>query len=301
MPNYPIRAVARMTGLSLDTLRAWERRYEAVSPSRGQRGREYSDADVARLRALGQLVGRGYSIGAIATLGDAELAGLLAAASHAAALAYEPAATADLAPIIGALDRFDLDALERALNRHAVILPPADLVFAVVVPLLREIGARWEAGRLRPSQEHLASAVVRSVLGGLLRASTRPDGSPTVLFATPTGERHELGLLCAAVLAASAGCRIVYLGPDLPADEIGHAAANAGAEVVVLSMTTPGSVTQRELKAVAQRLHGLEVWVGGPEAQALLAALGHGAVHLDDLSVLVAALARRSAAGRTPR
>ena len=38
-PRYPIRAVARLTGLSLDTLRAWERRYRAVTPVRDERGR----------------------------------------------------------------------------------------------------------------------------------------------------------------------------------------------------------------------------------------------------------------------
>ena len=57
--RYPIRAVARMTGLSADTLRAWERRYEAVAPGRSRRGRLYTDAQVARLRQLADLVGRG--------------------------------------------------------------------------------------------------------------------------------------------------------------------------------------------------------------------------------------------------
>lgn len=297
MPTYPIRAVARMTGLSLDTLRAWERRYEAVVPGRGQRGREYSDADVARLRTLGELIGRGYSIGAIAPLPDAELAELLDA-GRAAPTPRDASPTVDLAPLVRALDRFDLEALEAALNRHAVILPPSDLVFAVVVPLLREIGERWEAGRLRPAQEHLVSAAVRSVLGGLLRTTALRQGSPTVVFATPSGERHELGLLSAAVLAAAAGCRVVYLGPDLPADEIGHAAATTGAEVVVLSLTTPHGVSRRELKALAQQLSGLEAWVGGPEAHLLIAAFGDGALHLADLSALSAALARRTTAGR---
>lgn len=294
MSTYPIRAVSRMTGLSLDTLRAWERRYDAVMPGRGQRGREYSDADVARLRALGQLVDRGYSIGAIAGLGDAELAALLTAVRDAPAARDEPAPTVDLAPLVRALDAFDLNALETALNRHAVVLPPADLIFAVLVPLLHDIGGRWEAGRLRPSQEHLVSAIVRSVLGGLLRTSSRSGGSPTLLFATPAGERHELGLLSAAVLAAAAGSRVVYLGPDLPAAEIAHAAATAGADIVVLSLTTPDGVKPGELKSLSHELHDVEVWVGGPEAGALLDSMGERAQYLRDLASLSAAVGRLS-------
>src|SRR5215207_1255094 len=84
--QYPIRAVSRMTGISVDTLRAWERRHEAVAPIRNDRGRLYSDADVARLHTLGELVKRGHAIGSIAGLGDRELGGLLEAANtHRAA------------------------------------------------------------------------------------------------------------------------------------------------------------------------------------------------------------------------
>ena len=79
-PGYPIRAVARMTGLSVDTLRAWERRYEAVVPTRDDRGRIYSDADVDRLRQLAVLVDRGHAIGAVANLPAGELQRLMGSA-----------------------------------------------------------------------------------------------------------------------------------------------------------------------------------------------------------------------------
>ena len=49
--SYPIRAVSRLTGIGIDTLRAWERRHQAVTPVRDDRGRMYTDADIARLRA----------------------------------------------------------------------------------------------------------------------------------------------------------------------------------------------------------------------------------------------------------
>lgn len=47
------------------------------------------------------------------------------------------------------------------------------------------------AGRLRPAQEHLVSAIVRSVLGGLLRAAMRPNASPKIVFATPTASPED--------------------------------------------------------------------------------------------------------------
>ena len=71
--HYPIRAVAKLTGVAIDTLRAWERRHSAVTPIRDDRGRMYSDADIARLRLLRGAVERGHSIGRVAGLSDAQL------------------------------------------------------------------------------------------------------------------------------------------------------------------------------------------------------------------------------------
>ena len=113
----------------------------------------------------------------------------------------------DLSELLHAIKRYDLAGMEAIVNRHAVMLPPDTLVFAVVLPVLREMGERWQAGTVRPAQEHLVSAVMRTVLGGLLRTLLAARGTDTLVFATLAGERHELGLLCAAVLAASAGHR----------------------------------------------------------------------------------------------
>lgn len=288
---YPIRAVARMTGLSVDTLRAWERRYEAVVPGRDDRGRVYSSADVARLMLLAELVKRGHAIGTVAGLDDDELGQLLKGDHISGEASARPDVVVDLEPLTTALERYDLDGIEAVLNRHAAVLPPRDLVFAVVVPLLQDVGRRWEAGTLRPAQEHLVSAIVRSVIGGLVRAMARPQASPKIVFATPSGERHELGLLCAALLAASAGCSVVYLGPDLPPADIAHAATTAGARVMIVSLTTPGAVEREVIEQLASPPAGVELWVGGPEAGVLVAAAGGRGRHVAGLGDVIPLLA----------
>ena len=263
-----------MTGISLDTLRAWERRYEAVTPMRSERGRLYSEADINRLRHLGRLVERGHAIGTIARLDDAQLMRLVESSEALSPGRSGVVATARLDEITAALDDYDLGVIEQALNRFAAVLSPGDLIFAVILPLLHEVGERWKRGTLRPAQEHLVSAIVRSVLGGLLRVLIRTEALPRVVFAAPSGERHELGLLCAAVLAAADGFGVVYLGPDLPAADIWHAATRAEARIVIISLTTPGAVTRPELRALAQRPAGVALWVGGPAAPEALPSLG---------------------------
>lgn len=294
LAQYPIRAVARMTGISIDTLRAWERRYEAVVPGRSDRGRLYTDADVARLKRLGELVRHGHAIGTIAGMPDAALATLLAREmAHGAGPPTAPA-IADVAALVSALTAYDLEALESGLNRYAAVLPPRELVFSVILPLLQDVGRRWEAGELRPAQEHLVSSIVRSVLGGLLRASNRPHGRPKVVFATPQGERHELGLLCAALLVATAGHGVIYLGADLPAADIAHATAMARAPIVLLSLTTPGAVSRNEVANLVKALPDAEIWVGGPEWARLQTAAPGRIRHVEDLAAVTDLLARHA-------
>ena len=75
---YRISAAAKLTGLSVDTLRAWERRYQAVVPARGDQQRGYSDSDVERLILLRAAVEQGHAISSVAGLQESELRELVA-------------------------------------------------------------------------------------------------------------------------------------------------------------------------------------------------------------------------------
>jgi DNA-binding transcriptional MerR regulator/methanogenic corrinoid protein MtbC1 len=279
--RYPIRAVSRLTGLPVDTLRAWERRYGAVVPERGERGRVYTARHVSRLQLIASLVERGHAIGSIASLPDAELRRLAPAAA-----ADTPAPSGvDLAPLLRAVKQYDLPVLESELSRHSLLLPPEPLIFGVVLPVLRELGQRWEAGSINPAQEHLVSAIVRGMLGGLLRSMPRRAQAP-IVFAAPAGERHELGLLCAAVLAAASGYAPIYLGPDLPAADIAHAVRQSRASTLVLAATIERDDADADLGRLRQLPSAIEVMVGGARAEQLRSAIGSRATPIDSLEEL---------------
>ncbi|MGI9247281.1 MAG: MerR family transcriptional regulator, partial [Steroidobacteraceae bacterium] len=75
---YSIKAVSQATGLSVETLRAWERRYGIVAPQRDDLGRRvYRPDDVLRLRRLREATEQGHPIGRLAQLDDPQLASLL--------------------------------------------------------------------------------------------------------------------------------------------------------------------------------------------------------------------------------
>ncbi len=60
---YPIREVARLTGINPVTLRAWERRYGLVQPTRTESGhRLYSLADIEEVRSILGWIERGVAV-----------------------------------------------------------------------------------------------------------------------------------------------------------------------------------------------------------------------------------------------
>ena len=271
-PSYPIRAVSKMTGIGIDTLRAWERRYGAVTPLRDDRGRMYTEADVARLRLLSGAVEQGHSIGRLAGLTNDQLRDLCGAASVVAVPGADAARRTplDATPLITALRHYDAVGIDQELSRLAAVLRPLELLQDVLMPVLTRVGDDWHSQRARIAHEHLMSSTMRNLLGAFLRLYARREASIRLLFATPSEERHEIATLGAAMLAASAGLGVSYLGADLPAREIVDSVEPAGAQVLVLGLTTAAAdrARERELKTIVRELPaGVELWAGGRGAE----------------------------------
>jgi MerR family transcriptional regulator, light-induced transcriptional regulator len=266
--RYPMRYVISRTGLTADVLRAWERRYGAVRPSRSPAGqRLYTDRDVARLLLLRRATLDGHSIGAIASLDDRALEGLLDASPAAA----EPASV-DLTPLVrdamAGVERLDAGALEATLRRAAMALGATTFVDSFAPRLLVDVGDRWHEGGLGPANEHLATSTMRRVLDWVIEAFVVAPRAPRIVIATPAGERHELGAMLVSAAAVQEGWRVVYLGADLPAAQIVHAATQVRARAVALSIVAAsGRGVAAELHAVARGLpDGTSLLLGGRAA-----------------------------------
>lgn len=294
-PKHPIQVVARRTGLSVDVIRVWERRYRAVSPGRTEtRRRLYSDAEVNRLLLLRRATEAGRRIGDVAGLPTEELA-RLAAADRGAEVTGGAEPDGFVQSCLDAVERMDPTALEGELARAAVSLSLPALLEQVIAVFMREVGERWHRGELRVGQEHLASAVVRSFLGSLYSTSNMGGTGPALLVTTPLGQDHELGALMAAVLAAADGWRVVHLAPNTPAAEIVASAQRIGARAVALAVAYPQDDPRlaQELRLLRRQLPSeIAILVGGRASQGYTAALDEiGARRLDSLDQFRAALA----------
>ncbi len=272
--KYPMRLVTRRTGLTSHLIRAWERRHGAISPHRTPTNRRlYSDEDVERLELLRDATAAGHSIGQIAELETVELRRLVAELRPGGRPSAERAPALDAGAVqreaLAAVTAFDPQRLENVLSRAAVSLSQNAWIEAVVVPLLHEIGDRWADGSLSVANEHLASAVVRTVLGNMNETIGREEAAPRLVVTTPPGQLHELGALLVTVWAASEGWNSTYLGPNLPTADIAAAARMRRAQAVGLSLVYPEQDPDLagELRNLRRRLQkGVMILVGGRAA-----------------------------------
>lgn len=247
MQRFSMKYVTRKTGLTSHTIRVWERRYGAVSPERTETNRRlYTNADIERLKLLRRATLAGHSIGQIARLSIEDLRDWAEIDSEPEPKmpfpspdSQIPSAEGIIEDALGALRLFDREQLEEILHRASATFSLPVLIDQVLSPFFEKLGELWSEGALRVAQEHFSSGIIRGFLANLSRQAESSSTDPVLLVTTPAGQHHEFGALFAATVAASCGWKSIYLGPNLPAEEIAGAAAVNGARAVALSIIYP--------------------------------------------------------------
>jgi DNA-binding transcriptional MerR regulator/methylmalonyl-CoA mutase cobalamin-binding subunit len=269
--GYSIRVVSRLTGISSDTLRMWERRYGFPKPDRNAIGvRVYAQEHVERLLLVARALKAGYRAGEVIHRSRDDLGDLLATA---AGTSLETSSTpASVQAMIAALERTDMDAVRVQLRSAVAALGPKGFLSEVAGPLVEHVGEAWATRRLDVLHEHLLSEALETQIKLLTAAYEGTTRGPVVLLATLPGELHGLGLQMAALYLAISGMTPRVLGVDTPPDQIVAAARSLGARAVGISVSA-GSDLAAAATHVSWLLQELgehvEVWAGGKRARNL--------------------------------
>jgi MerR family transcriptional regulator, light-induced transcriptional regulator len=260
---HTVKRAAELTGLSPDTLRAWERRYGVVSPSRSGGGyRLYDDAALRRLSAMKALVDSGWS-----------------AAQAARRILAEPA-TRDPSPGTGS-DLADVDALAaagremdaarlvRALDEGFAAGSYEQVVDGWLMPALGRLGEAWQSGSVGVAGEHFVSAGVQRRLAGLFDATGQPGPAPVVVVGLARGSRHELGVLAFAVALRRAGLGVVYVGSDLPPEAWVDTVSSRDADAAVIGVPSPDDLpaVRETVQTLRRSCPDVDVLVGGAQQE----------------------------------
>ena len=214
-PVYNVKAVVRQTGVSADTLRAWERRYGVPSPPRTESGyRLYSERDVAIVRWLKAKTEGGMNIAQAVRL----LQSLSAQAPDGPPLAEEVSPTSYVRlceAFIAAATAFDEARADRILNEAFALLSIEDVCLNLIQPILVRLGERWHAGEINISVEHFATSLLRRRLSALMTVMPPASRAGRIVSACAPGEYHELGLLIISLFLRRRGYEVIYLGQNI--------------------------------------------------------------------------------------
>jgi len=262
---YTIRQASLRSGVSVPTIRAWERRYGVVQPQRTAAGyRLYDERAIETLATMRRLVADGWSPSAAAAALREGAAPAVSAVARVTGLGGD--ALADR--FIAAAARYDGRALEAALDEMTARGSYEATIDSLVLPAAVALGDGWARGEVDVAAEHAASAAIMRRLSAAFEAAGVPGGRATVVVGLPPGARHELGALAFAAALRRRGLAVVYLGPDVPIDSWVHAVRGAAASAAVIGVVraedAPSAAEVAE--AIRAAAPGVTVAVGGRAA-----------------------------------
>lgn len=151
------------------------------------------------------------------------------------------------------------------LSRAALVHGVEYLYEEIVRPALERVGQMWLRGEITVADEHLATAVVQTVVGALYVDFVWPPRGPPAIVACVEGERHELGPRMVADLLTLDGWDGLFLGADVPMRSLLDMVRRVQPVLVAVSATTPAhrdalERTVQELRALSPTL---KILVGG--------------------------------------
>jgi methylmalonyl-CoA mutase cobalamin-binding subunit len=273
MKYFSIQTVSEMTNLSTHCIRAWEKRYNAITPERSDNGRRvYSEIELDRLMMLGKLCQLGNQISLIAKLPDHELLALL---EKITGYKKEVQVVKNLVSpdtykmnLFMALNSYKLDIFTHEMNKASHDLTCRDFALNVIAALFRKVGEDVAHGKMSIAQEHTLSALTKFYIGKRIGQAYRENKEKrfTVTLATPTGEQHSIGLLLATLLMAEYGINFIYLGEDLPEASIADAALATESDAILISVSSVyrSRNINQVLTSLREKAHARqEIWIGG--------------------------------------
>jgi len=275
MNTHRIHRVAKLTSLSKDVIRVWERRFGLLKPTRGaNRYRNYTDEDVALLRFLKEQLDAGGSIGELSKLGREELLSR-ARASVPHVSFVDNTFSRLLRELLATLDPFDRVTFEKRLNGAVVVVPFEEALHGILLPLQEQVGQLWHDGRLNVAIEHYVTKQIQQKIFSAMNQLPVAEFGAKVVVACPPDEEHDIAALAVAYRCRVRGCRVYYLGANVPVASLTNLCGTVKPDLTVISF--PLALSEAKATELVQALTHEVV----PTSR--LAVGGHGALAMRNI------------------
>ncbi len=239
MRLYKITELEQLTAIKAHTIRIWEKRYNLIEPDRTNTNyRRYNDDQVKKLLNVSTLLSNGYKISKIAGFSEKEFYSKIVESN--ATKKEDVIFTTFINALLSAMIVFDEQKFEKTYSAVINRLGLYEAMLNVFYPLLNKIGLLWTINNVSPAQEHFASCLLKrkimSATDGLPFSKSRKK--KFLLLLVP-GEMHDISILFANYIIRSKDHETVYLGQDVPYENISLVVKQTKPNYILTFFTLP--------------------------------------------------------------
>jgi DNA-binding transcriptional MerR regulator len=262
MNVFTIKDLENLSGIKAHTIRVWEQRYSFLKPNRtGTNIRYYCNRELKTILNISLLNKHGYKISHIDKMSEEELNGKIVSLS-----ACEAQQERIVNELIAYMIDLDIDMFEQKLDHYILVKGIDKAIGQLIFPFLQRIGILWLTNHIHPAQEHLVMNCIRQkLIVGIEGAVVPRQTGKTVLLFLPEGEHHELGLLYVSYLMKTHGVQVLYLGADIPLDDVVFVCRSKNPDYLYTHLTcvAGGFNFDKFLSRLGRELPGIPLVISG--------------------------------------
>lgn len=217
MNKFSIGDIESLTGIKSHTIRIWEQRYGLIIPKRTDTNiRYYDDKDLCNFLNISTLNDNGFKISEIAKMSETQMGEKVAIISDELNTSCSQVTLLSSAMLSLDEKKFD-EILNASIEKSGIEFTVTDVLF----PFMRKIGVMWQTSKINSAHEHFVTHLIKQkLICSIDKLPASPPIGKRFLLFLPEGETHEVGLLFANYLIKARGHQVLYLGQNLPCEDL---------------------------------------------------------------------------------
>jgi DNA-binding transcriptional MerR regulator len=263
MNDFTIKDIENLSGVKAHTIRMWEQRYSFLKPNRTRTNiRYYSNDDLKTILNIALLNKCGFKLCHLDRMEKEEIRSKILTLHDCLALRERI-----LHELITSMVSLDIESFEKMLDKSIKANGVEKTILEIIFPFLERTGMLWQTGHINPAQEHVASNLIRQkLIAGIESAKASFSTGFTFLLFLPEGEYHELGLLFTSYLLKARGHKIIYLGANIPAEDVEYATACSRPDFIYVHLSSAPADFRFEkfINWLSRRFPKIKSVVSGP-------------------------------------
>ena len=233
--NFSIKDLENISGIKAHTIRIWEKRYNVLQPSRSETNiRLYSNESLLKLLNISLLYNKGIKISKISQMSEVEIQNKVKTLAITGDKHYNT-----ITELKVAMFQFDIFLLQKIYDDLLVLNSFSEIFKNIFIPFFEELGVLWQTTSLLPAHEHFVSNFIMQKIQSFTEKAQRKTSASSITYVLylPENEIHELGLLYLNYELILNGRTTIYLGQNLPIQNLNVFKDNAKEICFVTSLT----------------------------------------------------------------